>query len=287
MQQKGFRESEIPFLGGNMKVIFFDIDGTITNFDGKIADSTVKGIQMTREKGNIAALCSGRSENQIYDYILDIGFDAIVSAAGARVSVGGEVIYQNTVDEKQYKHCLDELLGGLPNICVQTDEYVYVWEKGYDRLNSVFPRMEKDDRSPAERIGNIKLVPSLYPIKNVQKMFYHAAPWTVEEVQEKIGDYFLNTEMSFGKPDPYTGEITVRGIEKSTGMEQLLKYYGLKREDSVAFGDGPNDRDMMRYAGVSVAMGNAWEEIKELADFVTSSVDEDGIYMGLKHFGLI
>ena len=270
-----------------MKVLFFDIDGTLTNFNREIPASAVEGIRKAREKGNLAALCSGRSESQIEAYILDIGFDAIVSAAGARVSVGGKPVYEHTLDREKYLFCLDQLLEVVTNLCVQTNECVYVWEQGYERLVQVFSVMFGDPRVPEEVIGTMKRIPDLRKIEKPQKIFYHQSPIDVEETQKRIGDYFLDMEMSFGKSDPYSGEITTRGIEKSTGMEQLMRHFGLSAKDSVAFGDGPNDLDMMQYAGLSICMGGGREETKKRADYVTADVDDDGIYRALEHFRLI
>ena len=270
-----------------MKVIFFDIDGTLSNFEGVVPESAIQGIKKTQKAGNITALCSGRSESQIDADILAVGFDAIVSAAGAHVSVNGQTIYESVIPPDKYESCLSLIQKDMPDLCVQTNEAVYVREDGYDKLVEFTAGFAQDDRDPDEVVGNLKRLPTLSGVANVQKMFYHRAPITVEEVNRRIGDYFMVTELSFGKPDPYCGEITVRGVEKSTGMDELMRYYGLSREDSVAFGDGPNDVDMMEYARIAVAMGNGRDEIKALADFVTADVDDDGIYKGLEHLVLL
>ncbi len=270
-----------------MKVLFFDIDGTINNFWGVIPDSAIRGIRMAREKGNIVSLCSGRSESQIGHDILDIGFDAIVSAAGARVSVNGASVFERTIIPEQYLLSLDVILPYVPNLCVQTNESVYVMADALPRLTNVLLENGPKGRDPKTVTGKMKPLPTLTGVEKVQKMFYHMASITVDEMQERLGDYFTVTQLSFGSPNPYCGEITIRGVEKSTGMEALMKHYGLTASDSVAFGDGPNDLDMMEYAGLSIAMGNGREEVKELADYVTASVDDDGIYFALSHFGLI
>ena len=70
-------------------------------------------------------------------------------------------------------------------------------------------------------------------------------------------------------------------------MERYLKAVGIAREDSIAVGDGPNDLQMMEYAGIGIAMGNAREEVKERADMVTSSIDDDGIYRAFETLGLL
>ena len=72
-----------------------------------------------------------------------------------------------------------------------------------------------------------------------------------------------------------------------TGMERYLNAAGIAREDSIAVGDGPNDLQMMEYAGIGIAMGNAIEEVKERADMVTSSINNDGIYRAFETLGLL
>lgn len=78
-----------------------------------------------------------------------------------------------------------------------------------------------------------------------------------------------------------------KGINKSYGMEKYLEYVGLTRKDAIAFGDGPNDLDMLSFAETGVAMGNGLEEVKKLADFVTKDINENGIAYALKELGLI
>ena len=76
-------------------------------------------------------------------------------------------------------------------------------------------------------------------------------------------------------------------MTKSLGMETMLQHIGVAREDSFAFGDSMNDMDMLEYAQVGVAMGNAADYVKASADYVTRSVAEGGIYEAMKHWGLI
>ena len=82
-------------------------------------------------------------------------------------------------------------------------------------------------------------------------------------------------------------DIIPKGGGKSTGMQAFLDEHGLERSETMAFGDGENDIDMLKYAGIGVAMGNAWPSTKKAADYVTDDIDEDGLYNALKHFELI
>jgi hypothetical protein len=81
--------------------------------------------------------------------------------------------------------------------------------------------------------------------------------------------------------------VTVAGINKASGMRILGDYLHISKEDMIAFGDGPNDIDMLSYAGIGVAMGNAGTAAKAAADMVTDRIDEDGIYNALQKLGII
>jgi hydroxymethylpyrimidine pyrophosphatase-like HAD family hydrolase len=82
-------------------------------------------------------------------------------------------------------------------------------------------------------------------------------------------------------------DLNVRGVDKSLGIQQVMKYYGLTMAEAMAFGDGGNDVPMVRDVALGVAMGNACEELKAVADYITTSVDEDGVSRALEYFGLI
>lgn len=86
---------------------------------------------------------------------------------------------------------------------------------------------------------------------------------------------------------PLFMDFNLKGVDKASGAERVAQYYGLKMEEVMAFGDGGNDISIVQAAGVGVAMDNACDELKAVADYVTTSVDDDGVYNALKHFELI
>jgi hydroxymethylpyrimidine pyrophosphatase-like HAD family hydrolase len=106
-------------------------------------------------------------------------------------------------------------------------------------------------------------------------------------MHEDLLPYFDVIEMSVKGLGNTSGEIGINGITKATGMASYLKYKAIKREDSIAIGDGTNDFEMVEFAGVGVAMGNGFDELKARADMVTRSIDDDGIYYAFKELGLI
>ena len=78
-----------------------------------------------------------------------------------------------------------------------------------------------------------------------------------------------------------------KGINKSYGMEKYLEYVGLTRKDAIAFGDGPNDLDMLSFVGHGIAMGNGSKAAKDAAEYITTDIHEDGIRHAMEHYGLI
>lgn len=82
-------------------------------------------------------------------------------------------------------------------------------------------------------------------------------------------------------------EAMPKGLTKSGGMDEVLKHYGMDRKDSIAIGDSINDMDMLEFSNFGIAMGNACDELKEIADFTTKNIQEDGIEHALKVCGLI
>ena len=138
-----------------------------------------------------------------------------------------------------------------------------------------------------ENIALFHVVDDLRNLGPVEKLFYNRSNFTIDYVKEYLGDYFHVELSSFDTNDKYSGEITVEGVNKATGMEYVLKHYGLTQADSVAFGDGPNDLDMLSYANLGIAMGNAIADAKEAADYVTDDIYHDGIYKAMKKFEII
>lgn len=93
-----------------------------------------------------------------------------------------------------------------------------------------------------------------------------------------------STVSAFGEN---SGELSIIGIHKALAIETLLKYLNLSKEDTFAYGDGINDAEMIEYVNIGVAMGNAKEELKKVADDVTDAHDEDGIYNSFKKYKII
>ena len=109
-----------------------------------------------------------------------------------------------------------------------------------------------------------------YP--DVESTIYCNCDYHIDDLRQILGNDFVVTLSSFKEPEPYSGEITLAGVNKATG---------------IGFGDGQNDFDMLRYCNIGVAMGNAADEVKECADMVTDDIKADGLSNAMKRLGLI
>ena len=86
---------------------------------------------------------------------------------------------------------------------------------------------------------------------------------------------------------PLFCDISPIGGTKQNGIDQFLKYYDIDLSETMAFGDGGNDIQMLEHVNISVAMGNAHDDVKKIAHYITDSVDDNGIVHALQHFNLI
>jgi len=126
----------------------------------------------------------------------------------------------------------------------------------------------------------------------VEKLAYYDSPFGIEEIKSLLGDYFEVVTYSLGKapegkPETFHGEINFDGTSKATGIKKFMEIVGAPLSDTIAVGDSGNDLEMIKFASIGVAMGNASEDVKVAADLVTTGIDEDGIYNAFVKLGLI
>ena len=128
-----------------------------------------------------------------------------------------------------------------------------------------------------------------YPVNHAdtESFIYCKAPYPTEVLSRMLAPEIHVETASYKDPEPYSGELTLEINSKATGIEKMLEYLGREREDVIAFGDGANDLEMMEFANVSVAMGNANERVKKRADLVTTDILDDGIKNALERLSLI
>lgn len=267
------------------KALFFDIDGTLYNFDGVMPASTKQALALAREKGHQLIICSGRATYQLYPQLLS-DFDGIICTTGALVKKKDTVIFESFMPTGTIKSVLKLFneIGG--EVTALTENQMIFNEKSREYLINRFTRNGGEMDFVKQFMGDYIITEDLSAHRTIKKLLYHGARESVEYISAALCDICDVTASSF-RNETDCGEITVKGINKSLGIQKYIESQGILLENTVAFGDGPNDLDMLEYAGVGVAMGNGSSALKGKADFVTKDINDDGIFFAMKSLELI
>lgn len=257
-----------------IKAVFFDIDGTLVSFrTHAIPESAKEAIRQLRRQGIKVFIATGRHW-RVINNLGGLEFDGYITLNGSCCYAGKDkVIYRRTIPSEDVGRLLrlEEGPEAFPCIFVQENgmfiNYVNeLTEEVFRLLN--FPEPPQCDLREALRVENFQLI-----------AFFKA------DQEERIMQQLPGCEAT--RWNPLFTDVVPAGGSKRIGMEKMLEYFGMDREECMALGDGGNDIPMLEYAGIGVAMGNACEEVQQKADFVTRSVDEDGVAYALRHFGLL
>ena len=248
------------------KYLFFDIDGTLIDFSGKIPRSAIEALKAVRKAGHRIFLCTGRSVCQLQDALKEITFDGMVAASGGYVFRDDDTMFScqmtdRAILEKDNRERFIELFRRKGTV-------------SEEQIQKVFPE--------SRRVAAVEDY-----IDRIEKIIYNESIRMVGELRDLFGSTIEVTATSFDNTDAYSGEITTYGINKAYGIQKVLDYYGGTVEDTIGFGDGSNDFEMIEFVHTGVVMENGIDELKAKADYVTTSVMEDGIKHALEHLKLI
>ena len=239
---------------------FFDIDGTIAANNEPPLERDVRAIRAFRAAGNRVFLCTGRSMGYLYDAVTNIGWDGIVAAAGAHITLGDEVLYRTCVQPTVLAPLLERFERSDQNLIMETERAMIQLAACKD------PWLVKN----YPRIYNANEWHQRYGDEIVSKLTVYGFP-VPDDVRALLSEQLSLIE------HPHYYEAVPRGCSKSAGMRRVLERIGIPREQSLAFGDSANDSDMLAFAGYSVAMGNAIDDVKALADEVTLPHTDGGV----------
>ena len=258
--------------GKKIKAVFFDVDGTLfSHTRNEVPESTRQALKALRERGIMTIVATGRHMIEYSQLpVSDIEFDGYLTLNGQLLLDSERKMYAGTaMNEGEMK-----VLAGIfkrkkiPFMLVgENNRYI-------NFLDDTVIRTQTEVKGVVPDIGDY----------NGEKIYQILA--FVPEEEKKILDELLD-ECSITTWNDTGIDIIPKGGGKSTGIQKYLDAHGMDRTEIMAFGDGENDMDMLRFAGIGVAMGNAGDTVKAAADYVTDTVDEDGIANALRHFGLI
>ena len=274
------------------KIVFLDIDGTFTVPLEKPTELAARAVREARKNGHRVLINTGRNMPIVSREVLEAGFDGVVASAGRYIEIDGKVIRDSVLSEETIQKCL-EIFHRFGIYCrIESPEGIYIDSSLQEILrsaeadlsNSEFIRMKKELASDA----GVKLYTE-YSRKGAYKLGFICTDLAdLEKTKPYLEQEFHYVVHPYAKDaDCFNGEIIRRDMDKGEAMKRVCEYYGADLADTVAFGDSMNDQQMLEYAGIAVAMGNSCQELKDCADVVCESVDEDGVYFEFKRMNLI
>ena len=261
------------------KLLFFDIDGTlITEEDGTMPESTKKALMQAREQGHFLFINTGQTWKSLPERILHLNFDGYVCGCGTHIFFREKELLAARLSNK---------------LCREVAETVRMYHVPvfYEASDAVYMDWKMPEAAKWEQTARDTFHVESGDIEDVlgsETKVYDKLLLFLEEGEKKeallkyLSQYFFCIDRLHGMY-----EIVQKDYSKATGIQFICDYLGKSKEDCYVFGDSENDRAMLEAVPNSIAMGNAQEAVKQICSYVTTSIQEDGIYRAMKHFDLI
>lgn len=262
----------------DIQAIFFDIDGTLMTAKQTVPSSTYQALKLLKDKGIKLFIATGRPKNDLLDFQtkLPIEFDGWVIMNGQYCYSGEHIIRESYIPREELKKALQYL----------KEQNIGTFIAEADRL---FINLDNENLTP-EFLDMISTRPvEIYDIQRAKThKVYQLMAHIYESNQDVEKNFFDILKSCKGARWNYSStDVIPKDGGKNKGIDAVLDYFGISLENTMAFGDGDNDMEMLKHVGLGVAMGNAHDYVKKIADYVTSSIDDDGIDQACKHFQLI
>ena len=259
-------------------MLFFDIDETL--MDGKtqkVPESAKEGLWEAHKKGHLIFVNTGRCKSFIPECLNELPIDGFAYGCGSHIEYRGSLLFQKFVPLEDIIFIREMMLEtGLQGV-FQGPEYCYFDNDVicYDNFKKFLKMYDRDYK--------------------VERRSFYEEKMKINKLvtfREDFCDYKTfrdNTEQKYQLIENGGGftEILPLPYSKATCMDFLMDYFQVMQKDCYVFGDSPNDLPMLTHIENSIAMGNGYDEVKNVSKYVTGDIDKDGIYQGLKYFDLI
>ena len=266
-------DAKLRYKAKKIKIIFFDIDDTLRNSKTGFVPTTIQTIfQQLREKGILTGIATGRGIFGVVPEIKALKPDFFVTLNGAYIEdKKGNVIYSNKIARDK------------------VEEYI-AWTKevgiDYGLVGSHGAKLSRRTEMISQAIDpiypDLEVDPDFYQKEDIYQM------WTFEDQGDdlKLPDTLAST-LRMVRWHRNSSDVVPLNGSKAAGVAKVVEHLGLKPENVMVFGDGLNDMELFDYAGINIAMGVSHDKIKEKADYITKTLEEDGIFDALEGFGMV
>ena len=266
-------DAKLRYKAKKIKIIFFDIDDTLRNSKNGFIPSTIPTIfKQLREKEILTGIATGRGIFGVVPEIKALKPDFFVTLNGAYIEdKKGNVIYSNKIAKDK------------------VEEYI-TWTKevgiDYGLVGSHAAKLSRRTEMISQAIDpiypDLEVDPDFYQKEDIYQM------WTFEDQGDDLTlPESLASTLRMVRWHEHSSDVVPISGSKAAGVAKVVDQLGLKPENVMVFGDGLNDLELFDYAGISIAMGVSHDKIKEKADYITKTLEEDGIFNALEGFGMV
>ena len=257
------------------KLIVLDIDGTLTNSKKEITPRTKEALIKIQEQGVYVAIASGRPTpgtkkvaqalelSRFGNYVLSFNGGRVVNCKT------GDVVLDKTIPAEMSWVLCDEARKYGVGILTYDSECALA---GTDDIDEYMELEARINNIELKKVGHFKD----YVDFPVNKCLMTGEPERMAELEKELKKKYAGS-LNIFRSEPFFLEMMPKGIDKAAVLKNFLPFLGITRDEVICCGDGYNDKTMIEFAGLGVAMANARDEVLEVADYITSSNDEDGI----------
>lgn len=263
------------------KLLALDIDGTLTNSQKAITPITLQALEKAEKAGIKIILATGRPTYGVAPIAEKLGMDEkggyVLSFNGGKITEwhSKQVLYERDLPRELlpllYKTAKDN------HVSIMTYQNEYVVSETTD---NPYVQIEMSLNHMGGRKVHNFLTDTNFPLP---KCIITGEPAIIEKLDKELNG-ILSEQLSIYRSEPFFLEIMPKGIDKAYSLSILLDKLGFERKNLIACGDGFNDISMIKYAGLGIAMANAQPEVMRIADYITSSNDEDGVAKVIEKF---
>lgn len=258
-------------------MIFFDIDGTLTDRNFEVPASAATAVRKAVAAGHLCVVNTGRPYLHVVPAVKELPFTAYVCSCGMHLLGHGKTLVHESLTVEQSRIAVQAARECRMEVIYESEEGMF--------FDKTLP-MREYIRNSMNRFGEMGV-----PVNgSIDAPDFYADKFSAWARPESNKDRFLSLVSPFVTPIERGGsliECVKTGFSKKTGMDYFMNRYGIAPENTYAIGDSLNDLVMLTNVAHPIAMGNAAEEVKEVCEYVTADLREDGLYAALEHYNLL
>lgn len=264
------------------KIIFIDIDGTLTDDFGQIPESAFQAISAAQKRGHEVFLCTGRARPEYQLVLDDLIVSGVVGAGGSFIQLADKILSERHFSVEEILHLTNYLEKKQLHFYLASNQTILINEELRKKIDGIEALVSKKRKICIKPIDYTSLI-----TEKISKINFFNKKIPFDTLLTDLAqDYTISpsTIQAFGKN---SGEIMPPRTSKQIGIECVLQHLNRSKEDTIGIGNGSND--VPRFAGVhtKIAVSSADEELIKLADHVTAAPQDHGIYKAFEWYGLI